>query len=445
MERPEPRPRVLLISGEPLGATMAGPAIRAFQLGRVLSSVADVTVAGPGSSSASTPALKHVAYEPHDPRALREPISTADMIVAQPQWPLVTSWMRTSRARLVFDLFVPETLEALERYPGRSWRARLLMAYMRDRLADALRAGHHFVCSSERQRDLWIGAMLDEGLLTPQVSARDPSLRSVIDLVPYGTPPEPAVATGRGGAAARFSGIEESDEVVLWASAIWPWFDAATAVRAMALLSARRPRARLVFMGQAAGAAAQAADRTRALARELGLLDRFVFFNDRWVPYPERVDWLLEAACAVSTHFEHLETHFAFRTRFLDCFWAGLPIVSTRGDELSDSLEREGAGLAVAERDAQALADALEAVLARGRTAYQPALARLAERFAWERSAQPLVRWLQAGTLPPRLGGAAPPRRPGHLGRTVAYRAGRGLLAAIGASRLSRVLTAPEG
>src|SRR4051794_35208780 len=174
---------------------MAGPAIRAFQIGRVLSSVADVTVAGLGRSSPPSADPGHVAYEAHDPEALRKPIAEADVIVAQPQWPLVASWMRASGARLVFDLFVPEALEALERYPGRSWRARLLMAYMRDRLADCLRIGHHFICSTQRQRDLWIGAMLAEGVLTPALAERDPALRSVIDLVPYGTPRDPPLAT----------------------------------------------------------------------------------------------------------------------------------------------------------------------------------------------------------------------------------------------------------
>src|SRR5204862_390423 len=83
----------------------------------------------------------HIVYKPHDATALRDPIAQADAIVAQPQWPLVTTWMRSSGARLVFDLFVPEALEALQRYPGGgAWRARLLSAFMADRMSDALRA-----------------------------------------------------------------------------------------------------------------------------------------------------------------------------------------------------------------------------------------------------------------------------------------------------------------
>src|SRR6185503_10968946 len=61
----------------------------------------------------------------------------------------------------------------------------------------------------------------------------------------------------------------------------------------------------------------------------------------------ERGAWLLDADCAVSAHLDHLESRYAFRTRLLDCFWAGLPIVCTRGDELADRVERERLGEAV--------------------------------------------------------------------------------------------------
>ena len=49
---------------------------------------------------------------------------------------------------------------------------------------DALTVGDHFICAGERQRDLWIGAMLGGGLITPAVYGADPTLRSVIDVVP---------------------------------------------------------------------------------------------------------------------------------------------------------------------------------------------------------------------------------------------------------------------
>ena len=90
-------------------------------------------------------------------------------------------------------------------------------------------------------------------------------------------------------------------------------------------------------------------------------------FNDGWVPYEERGAWLLQADCAVAAHRDHLETRFSHRTRLLDCLWAGLPIVCTRGDELAERIARDGLGEAVPPADPAALAAALARVLDRGR------------------------------------------------------------------------------
>ena len=135
---------------------------------------------------------------------------------------------------------------------------------------------------------------------------------------------------------------------MLWNGGLWDWLDAESVIRAVAQLSPERPRLRLVFMGASGAAQARdAEERAQALARELGLLGRVVRFNDGWVPYEERGAWLLQADCAVAAHRDHLETRFSHRTRLLDCLWAGLPIVCTRGDELAERIARDGLGEAV--------------------------------------------------------------------------------------------------
>ena len=52
--------------------------------------------------------------------------------------------------------------------------------------------------------------------------------------------------------------------------------------------------------------------RTIRLADSLGLTGKHVYFNEQWVPYHERQNWLLDANCGVTTHYEHVETTFAF-------------------------------------------------------------------------------------------------------------------------------------
>ena len=46
-----PTPRVLVVSAEPVGDRMAGPAIRAYELARALAADAPVTLAAPAPSA----------------------------------------------------------------------------------------------------------------------------------------------------------------------------------------------------------------------------------------------------------------------------------------------------------------------------------------------------------------------------------------------------------
>jgi glycosyltransferase involved in cell wall biosynthesis len=332
--------------------------------------------------------------------------------VCHPQWPLVDRWLRRSAARVVVDLYCPETLETLELLSGRHGWARLTRAQHTattlDRLHAALRTGHNFMCASETQRDLWLGAMLALRVLGPELHDRDPSLREVIDVVPFGVPDRPPQPSTAGGARAAIPSLGADSEIVLWNGGIWRWLDAQSAIRAMAALVERRPNARLVFMGGAADhpAAAASTDAARGLARDLGLLGSIVHFHERWVPYAERGAWLTQAACALSAHADHLESRFAYRTRLLDCFWAGLPVVCTAGDDLAERVVREELGAVAPPGDADALSAALEHVLERGRDAYAPGLRGAAERQTWKRVAAPLARWICEPTPPERPGDA---------------------------------------
>jgi glycosyltransferase involved in cell wall biosynthesis len=427
------RPRVLVLCLDAVGPRMAGIAIRSCEIARALAPHAEVTLAAARIDGDAGVGVPVVPFDRHDGRTLAPRLDGVDAIVAQPQWPLVSRVLERSGARLIFDLGCPEALETLDFRSGDDPRRRRLVTAMTiDRTIEALHTGHHFVASTERQLDLWIGAMLAERLLDPRTYDADRGLGARLALVPHGLPADPPVRGAGPGLRGTIDGVDAGDEVVLWNSAIWQWLDAETPIRAMALLSARRPRAKLVFLGASdrpSGRAAHEAAKRRA--GELGLLDRHVFFNEGWVPYEERGDWLLDADCAVACHERHLETRFAFRTRYLDCLWAGLPTVCTEGDVLADRIADEELGLTVPERDPEAVAAALETVLERGRAAFAPQLARAAADYAWPVATGPIVDLVLGGPPPERLGARAR-RRPGHVLRSTGYRAVRTALNAAG-------------
>jgi glycosyltransferase involved in cell wall biosynthesis len=405
------RPNVLLISAEPVAARMPGPAIRTYELGRALAPYADVTLASPHAPDPPPLELPLVTFPRADARPLAPLLARADMVVAQPPWPHVAAAIRRSPARFVADLYDPEPLELLETLAGRPALVRRLVGTLTlDRILAAARAADHLICASEPQRDLWLGMLLGQRLIEPSAYDADPSLRERLDVVPFGVPSEPPRRIGPGPRRG-------DEELVLWNGGIWNWLDAPAAIRAVAELLPRRPRLRLVFMGAAPRAQAdRATAAARAEAERLGLLGGAVEFHEDWVPYERRADWLLDADVAISTHRDHLETRFAFRTRLLDCIWAGLPIVCTRGDALAARVEREGLGATAPAGDHTALAAALDAVLERGRSAYAPALDRARAELTWEHAAAPLVRRLSDAPPARPRGGGGGPRRARDLG-----------------------------
>jgi glycosyltransferase involved in cell wall biosynthesis len=386
------RLRILLISTAPLGAEMRGVGIRAHELARSLTSVGDVTLAGVGDDAEPADGITMLAYRHEDPVALRAPIEAADVVVAQPPTPAIMRWIVRSGARFIADLYDPEVLENLELFvqaPDRLQRVWLDLTT--DRLARAIRHAHHVICASERQRDLWLGAMLMERAVDFDRYREDPALDGVIAVVPFGVPTQPPVHEASAGLRARFPEIRPEERVILWNGGLWNWLDPQTAVRAIARVAERRSDVRLVTMGASDHRAAREAEAaTRELAHSLGLLGTTVLMNDRWVAYGDRASWLLEADCAVSCHGAHLETRFAFRTRLLDCFWASLPVVCTDGDELAAEVARHELGAVVPIGDHEAVAAAFETVLARGRAAYAEPLSMAAERYNWDRVTDPL-------------------------------------------------------
>src|SRR5690606_26799024 len=128
--------------------------------------------------------------------------------------------------------------------------------------------------ASEKQRDLWIGHLTQAGRVNATTYDGDPDLRALVDVVPFGIPGEPPVATAP---AMRgvVPGIGADDPIILWAGGVYNWFDPLTLIRAVDALRRDLPTVRCFFMGMhhphPEVPEMEMARRTRALAEELGL------------------------------------------------------------------------------------------------------------------------------------------------------------------------------
>ena len=401
---------VLLVTPEPLVERMAGPAIRCLELARALARsgrVGPVTVA---SLTAAELADPDVAVRAVDGPVLRGLVQGAGSVVVQGDVLGLHPWLADADIPLVVDAYDPFQLEQLEQARGLGEARR--RAVVRDcvRALDRQLGRADFVlCASARQRAMWLGHLGALGRVNPVTYDAAHDLSGLVAVVPFGTPAAPPRAGDRARLSAALPGIGPEDDVVVWGGGVYDWFDPGTVIRAVGRLAADRPRLRLLFLGTRhpaqGGVGAEAVARARALAGELGLLDRVVHFHHDWVPYADRDLWLASAAVGVSAHHEHLETEFSFRTRIVDYLWCGLPVVTTGGDELGDLVGARGAGAPVPAGNVDAFAVALGALLDDpARHAAAAAAARgLAGDLAWDAVAAPLVTFCAAPYRAPDL------------------------------------------
>jgi GT2 family glycosyltransferase/glycosyltransferase involved in cell wall biosynthesis len=427
--------KVLVVTGDALGERMAGPAIRAWHMADVLSREHDVRLVTVNPRCAPPESPFPVQHSRR--RDLPAHVDWADLVVIQGHVLEMVPELKNAASGtiVVCDVYDPMHLELLEQGKDATDEQRALDLAGVTRVLNAqLERGDFVLCASERQRHFWLGHLAALGRLTPAVYDADPSLRSLLAVVPFGLPGKPPVRTAP---AIRgvVPGIGEHDRVVLWAGGVYNWFDPLTLLHAVDRLRADHEDLRLLFLGMRHPNPEVPdmgmAGRTRALAQRLGLAGEHVFFNETWVPYAERQNWLLDADCGVTTHYEHVETTFAFRTRVLDYLWAGLPIVTTDGDSFADLVRRERLGVAVPAEDPAALAEALRRVLydEEFATACRERIAGVRDRFTWETALEPLVTFCRdPRPAVDRLPGAAPLVRNEPLGVRAALRRDLGLV-----------------
>jgi glycosyltransferase involved in cell wall biosynthesis len=395
--------RILLITLEPISKRMAGPAIRCVETGKQLAREHEVTVFSPqptdfksGADLSASPNFNLFC------RAGRSQLyrlaQNQDIIFIQANVLKPYPGLADLGKYLVVDLYDPILLSVLAQFGSDSASASASYRLMHQVLKKHLIHADFSVCASEKQLDYWLGRYCAIGRLTPEMYGFDRSFRKLIDVVPFGLPGEPPQRTGAG-LKGKVPGIGPDDFLLIWGGGIWEWFDPLTVIEATGRAAKRYPQLRLYFMGYQSpnpqvGLMAMAL-KARALALELGLLDKHVFFSDSWTAYEERVNCLLDADAAVSAHFDLPETRFSFRTRILDYLWAGLPVLTSRGDELAAEIERAGAGIVLPYQDVDAWTKAIESLISDRASLeqYSKQARALAAGYHWEKAVEPLRRF----------------------------------------------------
>jgi GT2 family glycosyltransferase/glycosyltransferase involved in cell wall biosynthesis len=401
------RRRILVATGDTLAPQMAGPAIRAWQIACALSREHEVElVTTIECRDISHPDFRVRKVTDHE---LSQLVNWADVTVFQGYLMNQHPALLYTNKVIVADIYDPFHLEQLEqaRDAGEAGR-RVIVRAATEVLNQQLTRGDLFMCASRKQRDFWLGQLAAVGRVNPVTYDADESMNDLVKVVPFGVSDDPPQHT-RPVLKGVVPGIGPDDKVILWGGGIYNWFDPLTLLRAVDKLRSRVPEVRLFFLGlkhpNPNVPEMRMAVQTRQLADELGLTDTHVFFNEGWVAYDDRQNFLLESDIGVSTHLDHVETEFSFRTRILDYLWASLPVVATGGDSFGDIIDAHGVGLTVPPGDVDALETALfqlldDEDLAAGCRA---ASGRLAEEYRWTAVLEPLIEFCRAPHRAPDL------------------------------------------
>lgn len=430
---------VLIITADTISAKMAGPAIRAWEMARHLAQKHEVRML-----VHRKPDLKPDGFELHlvSKSNLARHLDWSDIVIFQGFILYLYPDVASSGKILVADIYDPFHLESLEMLREAEPERRMAIAGSDlGVINEQLRQCDYFICASDKQRDFWLGQLAALGRVNPHTYDTDPTLRELVEVVPFGIPQKSPEQT-RGVLKGVVPGIGPEDRVILWGGGIYNWFDPLTVIRAVDKLRERHPELKLFFMGLAHPnpdvPEMRMAVEARRLSSDLGLDGSHVFFNEDWVEYADRANYLLESDIGVSCHHLHVETTFSYRTRVLDYFWAGLPVIATTGDALSELVERRGLGLTVAPGDVDGFAEALRRMLEEPLLVEEckRRIAELRPELTWARVLDPLDRFCSEPVrAPDKLAGYALPgqrreaarrRSPLHLAKRVVHYRKRG-------------------
>lgn len=388
--------RLLVVCNDGIGERMSGPAIRAVEIAKALAGTARVTLAVPAEPEVEVPGVVVATFR--DEADLRTLADASDVVLFQGYTLHKMPALLGTHALLVADLYDPWLFENIELHTS-AVTADAMLRGDTTVMNTILDQCDFFICASERQRDYWVGMLASRHRLTQAQYSTDPTLRHLIDVVPFGLPDRDAERRARVLKGVHPK-IARDDLLVLWGGGAWDWFDPLSLIEAWPAIVKAVPNAKLWFLGLHLTTEnvnhMRIAHQATLRAEELGLTDVSVFFGD-WVPYDLREAYLLEADLGVTIARDLAETRLSFRTRVLDYLWAGLPVVTTEGDVLSDLVRNERLGIVTPPGDPAALSRALIDLLQQPvlRDAMSKRARDVAHRFRWSSAVEPLRRMVR--------------------------------------------------
>ncbi|HET6746727.1 MAG TPA: glycosyltransferase family 4 protein [Candidatus Saccharimonadales bacterium] len=404
------RKKILVISHDKVGPSMAGPGIRYHQIATNLSKKHDVTLAVFNPSYIEN--IGKTSYKAIDihVQKFQEEFAKYDAIIALWLSDEMIEFAKANNVVLIFDLYAPVPVEDLvQRVFGKRIGPESDYDYtqMLRNYQHFIRNGDYLLTSNEQQRDFWMGYAFSAGKTTPTQQSKRP-IDSYLGICPMGIDLSQLDVPYKPLAEERIKGLKKDDYLILWTGGIWDWFDAVTPIKAINhVVKSGKKNVKLVFLGTKHPnddvPAMEETEVARKLAKKLGLIDKHVFFLNGWLPYDDRIHYFERADAAIYAHKPSIESRFSHRTRVLDHILTGLPTIATKGDYFSDYIDAHELGISVEPFDDKAMGEAIGALMS------SPKLQKKIEanvkksqpEFTWDYTLKPLNAFIESNFFAP--------------------------------------------
>ena len=383
--------KVLVITPDRVGSSMAGPAIRAVAIANAVSKQNETVLLSLNEASQSlNSTLKVVTSQG------KKWVKWADIVIYQGIVLEHFRQLRKGKKYLIADMYDPLHIEYLGSAVNTSmYVRRAVLSVTAASIGLQMRLSDLILAASPNQVTLWQSHMAAWNVIDPLEYDKDPELKNHTAIVPFGISDENPTAT-ENPYLNTFKEIKENDPILLWGGGIYDWFDPLTLIEAINIVKVKIPNIRLVFMGgkhpNPDVLVNKIVQKSINLANSYNLLNKNIFFNETWVDYDKRQNYLLNATIGISTHHKSLETQFSFRTRILDYLWAGLPIISTEGDYFAELIKEKNCGEVVEQKNSSKLAQSIINLLQENnlQNARKNSLA-LRNEFRWNKVLKPVL------------------------------------------------------
>jgi glycosyltransferase involved in cell wall biosynthesis len=334
--------KILLVTNDVIGDTCAGPGIRYIELGKELVQKGyEVTLLGKSPSFANPQPFHYSSLTLGNLITFSK---TSDCLIIRGGDPFVTLLVLlfAQNKDIVADLYTFTHFE-VPHVIARSFREKYILELRKvfhvSKLKLYCKCFNKFWVANERQKYFLYGV-----LYTMKSSPEQKD----IAVIPFGYPSTKPIKQ-KSMLRGVIEGINKDDFILIWGGGVWDWLDPITLIKAMSRISKIDTKIKLYFMALKApsGYLPEKGKELIRFAQEKNLINQNVFINDLWVPYNERLDFLLESDVGITLHPRSLETVFSFRTRNLDYIYCGLPMIHSQGDVWADFIKTHNIGLIV--------------------------------------------------------------------------------------------------